>query len=67
MHYLVKNWLFIIMYNTALVMMLAPQNVNENEKERSGILMNFHLMGGICFGTLIAAFGMKEIPKYSNY
>ena len=54
-------------YNTALIMMFGPENVKRTEKERAGILMNFHLMGGICLATLGAAFGMKHIPQYSHY
>jgi hypothetical protein len=34
-------------YATALVMMLGPEQVKNTEKEKAGIIMNFHLMGGI--------------------
>jgi len=54
-------------YATALVMMLGTQNVKPSEKQRAGIIMNFHLMGGICLGTLFAAFVMKHIPRNSDY
>ena len=54
-------------YNTALVMMYGPQQIKSNEKEKAGIIMNFHLMAGICLGTWIQAFGMKEIPQHSKY
>ena len=48
-------------YNSTLLMIYGPQFADENSKERAGILMSFHLVGGIFFGSLIASFGMKEI------
>ena len=38
-------------YNTALVMMFGPEQVKNHEKEKAGIILNFHLMAGICMGT----------------
>jgi hypothetical protein len=44
------------------VMLFGPQQVISTDKERAGLIMNFHLMGGICVATAIAAFAMNHIP-----
>lgn len=54
-------------YNTALVMMFGPQKVRDSQRERAGMIMNFHLMGGLCISAMFAAFVMKEIPQHSHY
>ena len=48
-------------YSSVLLMTYGPQLVDNNSKERAIILMSFHLVGGIFFGSLIASFGIKEI------
>ena len=50
-------------YNSTLCMIYGPSLVEDNNKERAGLIMNFHLVGGIFIGALIASFGMDKIPK----
>ena len=42
-------WLFAATngYNTAAVMLYGPQQVEDKDKERAGLIMNFHLIGGV--------------------
>jgi hypothetical protein len=54
-------------YNTAVVMIFGTQKIKNTEKQRAGILMNFHLNIGQCVGTLIAAFGFNYIPQNNDY
>ena len=54
-------------YNIALVMTYGPQSVPDNQKERAGMLMNFHLMAGLCTSSMISAFLMSLIPQNSHY
>lgn len=46
---IVNIWLFAATngYNTAAVMLLGPQQVRSKDKERAGLIMNFHLIGGV--------------------
>lgn len=48
-------------YNAAAAMLMGPQQVRDVDKERAGMIMNFHLIGGVCIGTLFAAFVMDKI------
>lgn len=48
-------------YNVAAVMLYGPQQVKDTDKERAGIIMNLHLLFGVCLGTMISAFGMERI------
>jgi len=50
-------------YNSTLLMIYGPSMVEDENKERAGLLMSFHLVGGIFVGALIASFGMDKIGK----
>lgn len=50
-------------YNSTLCMIYGPTLVSDKNKERAGLIMSFHLVGGIFAGALIASFGMDKIPK----
>lgn len=46
---IVHIWLFAATngYNVALIMPIGPALVNGVDKERAGLIMNFHLIGGV--------------------
>lgn len=48
-------------YNSTLCMIYGPTLADEANKERAGLIMNFHLVGGIFAGSLIASFAMDKI------
>lgn len=48
-------------YNSTLAMIYGPSFASDADKEKAGILMSFHLVGGIFAGSLIASFGMNKI------
>ena len=51
------NMIFFALTNgllTSVNMALAPQNVQEEEKETTGFIMNFPLTFGIFMGTVLA-------------
>lgn len=50
-------------YNSTLCMIYGPSLVEDKNKERAGLLMSFHLVGGIFAGALVASFGMDKVPK----
>ena len=50
-------------YNSTLCMIYGPSMAEDKNKERAGLIMNFHLVGGIFMGSLIASFGMDKVPK----
>lgn len=50
-------------YNSTLLMIYGPTIVKDADKERAGLIMSFHLVGGIFLGSLIASFGMDKIGK----
>lgn len=56
-------WIFAATngYNMAAVMLLGPQRVQKVDKERAGLIMNFHLIVGVCVGAFFAAFVMNKI------
>lgn len=60
---IVNIWLFAATngYNTAAVMLLAPEQVKDKDKERVGLIMSFHLIAGVCLATPFAAFLMVKI------
>lgn len=45
-------------YNSTLLMIYGPSIVRDEHKERAGMTMSFHLVGGIFAGSLIATFGI---------
>lgn len=47
-------------YNSTLLMIYGPTGVQNEHKERAGIIMSFHLVGGIFAGSLVAI-GMGKI------
>jgi hypothetical protein len=48
-------------YNSTLLMIYGPSLVKDADKERAGLIMSFHLVGGIFLGSLIASFAMDKI------
>jgi len=48
-------------YNSTLTMIFGPSLAKEPDKERAGLIMSFHLVGGIFFGSLIASFAMDKV------
>ncbi|CAI2361264.1 unnamed protein product [Moneuplotes crassus] len=48
-------------YNSTLLMIYGPSFTDNNNKERAGMIMSFHLVGGIFVGSLISSFGMKYV------
>jgi hypothetical protein len=48
-------------YDSTLLMIYGPGFADNANKERAGIIMSFHLVGGIFFGALIASFAMDKI------
>ena len=51
-------------YNSTLAMIFGPSLVGNADKEVAGIIMSFHLIGGIFAGSLIASFAMVNVPTY---
>ena len=49
-------------YISALLLLYAPDKVNDNNKDKVGLLMNFHILAGSCIGTTISVFGLSQIP-----
>jgi len=49
-------------YNSTLCMIFGPMIVKNSLKERAGLIMSFHLVGGIFVGALIASFAMDKVP-----
>ena len=41
-------------YNSTLLMIYGPMMAREKHREKAGIIMGFHLAGGIFFGALVA-------------
>ena len=62
---LVNMFLFSVTngYNITIVLVYAPQQVDIANKERVGLLANFHAASGWWIGAMLAAFGMNYIPK----
>jgi hypothetical protein len=60
---IVNIWLFAATngYNMAVIMLFGPQKVKAIDKERAGLIMNFHLIGGVWIGTVFAAFVMEKV------
>lgn len=54
-------------YNTSLLMIYGPQSVQDHQKEKAGMIMNFHLMGGLCTSSMLSAFVMSHIPQNSHF
>lgn len=56
-------WLFAATngYNVGIVMLLGPKQVEARDKERAGMLMNFHLVGGVVVGAIFAALIMSRV------
>ena len=50
-------------YNVSLLVPLAPQQVSYKDKEQAALIMNFHMIGGICIGSIISVFIMDKIPN----
>ncbi|CAI2366910.1 unnamed protein product [Moneuplotes crassus] len=48
-------------YNSTLCMVYGPSCTDKNSKERAGIIMSLHLVGGIFGGSLISSFLMTLI------
>ncbi|CAI2362582.1 unnamed protein product [Moneuplotes crassus] len=48
-------------YNSTLCMMYGPSQTDKNSKERAGIIMSFHLLGGVFVGALISTFVMVYV------
>ena len=48
-------------YNSTLAMIYGPGFTDDKSKETGGLIMSFHLVGGIFVGALIASFGMDKI------
>jgi len=50
-------------YNSTLNMIFGPMNVKDEHKEKAGMIMAFHLVGGIFAGSLVALLlGMVNFP-----
>lgn len=50
-------------YGSTLNMIYGPMLVQDEHKEKGGMIMAFHLVGGICFGSFVAiAFGNLKPP-----
>jgi len=41
-------------YGSTLNMIYGPMCVWDEHKEKAGMIMGFHLVGGICFGSFVA-------------
>ncbi|CAI2366524.1 unnamed protein product [Moneuplotes crassus] len=48
-------------YNVSLAMPLGPEQVKDSDKERAAMIMNFHLIAGVCIGTVLQSFAMSHI------
>lgn len=48
-------------YNSTLLMIYGPTLARDVDKERAGLFMSFHLVGGIFIGALIASFAMDKV------
>ena len=53
-------------YCSTLAMIYGPMVVNDNEREKSGQIMSFHLVFGIFLGSLVAEFGMGPLMESRN-
>lgn len=50
-------------YNSTLNMIYGPMGVKDEHKEKAGMIMAFHLVGGIFIGSLVAMLmGMITFP-----
>lgn len=48
-------------YNSNTAMILGPMQVKPALREKAGLLMNIHLVGGIFGGSIIATFVMVHV------
>ena len=49
-------------YGSTLTMMYAPSLVKDEHKEKAGMMMAFHLVGGIALGSFVAIGFSKLTP-----
>lgn len=41
-------------FGSTMNMIFGPMLVHDEHKEKAGMIMAFHLVGGICFGSFVA-------------